>query len=57
LNEKAFKFGDDNISPSLLGVGRHSLLLPLYDGMVRLDGTEEWLVLLEILEAPGSSKR
>jgi hypothetical protein len=58
LNEKAFKFGDDNISPSLLGVGKHSeLLFPLYDGMVRLEGTEERLVLLEILEAPDGRKR
>lgn len=50
--------GDDNISPSVLGVGRHpELLVSLKDGIVRLEGAEERLVLLEILEPPDAGKK
>lgn len=46
--------GDANISPSVLGVGRHPLILlvSLKDGRVKLEGAEDRLVLLEILEPP-----
>lgn len=62
LNEKAFTFDDDNISPSDLGVGRDSILvLSLYE-LVRLERAEGLLVLLAILEGPkngtkGSKKK
>lgn len=50
---KAFKFEDDNISPSDFGVGRLSELpLSFEGGMGRVEGAEERLDLLEILEAP-----
>lgn len=53
LNEKAFIFGEDKISPSDLGVGRlEALLFSLKDGMVRLEGADERLVLLEVFETP-----
>lgn len=51
LNVKAFKLGDNNISPSDLGVGKPELLLSLEDGMGRLDGGYERLDLLETLDA------
>jgi hypothetical protein len=59
LNEKAFIFGEDKISPSDLGVGRlEALLFPLKeDGMVRLEGANERLVLLEVFETPNPSWR
>lgn len=54
---KAFKLGDNNISPSDLGVGRHSELpFSLEGGMGRLEGAEERLDLLEILEAPDARR-
>lgn len=50
---KAFKFEDDNISPSDFGVGRLSELPFSFEGgMGRVEGAEERLDLLEILEAP-----
>lgn len=60
LNEKAFKFGDDKISPSDRGVGRlemEALLLSLYDGMVREERAEERLVLLVFFETPAVNSR
>ena len=59
LNENGFRFGDDNISPSVLGVGRLELLLfSLYDEMVKLGGAaDEGLVLLEDLEVPDADRR
>lgn len=53
IKEKAFKFGDDNISPSDLGVGRLSVaLFSLQDGTVRLEAVEDKPVLLVTFEAP-----
>lgn len=58
LNEKGFRFGDDKISPSVLGVGRlEELLFSLNDGMVNVEGAEERLVLLEYFETPDADKR
>lgn len=45
LNVKDFRFGEDKISPSDLGVGRlEALLLSLNDGIDKVDGTDEGLV-------------
>lgn len=55
LNVNAFKFGEDKISPSDLGVGRleeEALLLSLQDSVVRLKRGEYRLVLLEFFETP-----
>lgn len=57
LNVKGFRFGDDNISPSVLGVGRlEELLFSLNEGIVNVEGAEERLVLLEYLETPDADK-
>lgn len=56
MNEKAFRLGDDNISPSVLGVGRlEELLNSLNDGTVN-EETEERLFLLENFETPDADK-
>lgn len=56
MNEKAFRLGDDNISPSVLGVGRlEELLNSLNDGTVN-EETEERLFLLETFETPDADK-
>lgn len=49
--------GENKISPSDLGVERVSLLFRLQEGMLRLDRTEELLVLLGILEAPAAARQ
>lgn len=41
LNVKGFRFGEDKISPSDLGVGRlEALLFSLYDGIDKLEGAD-----------------
>ncbi|GER41437.1 N-terminal Xaa-Pro-Lys N-methyltransferase 1 [Striga asiatica] len=58
LKVKALTCGDDRISASDLGVGKLSaLLLPLYEGIVMLDGTDELLFLLGYRDAPNNEER
>lgn len=56
LKEKAFKFGDANISPSDLGVDRPSILFLLETETVRLEGDVEWPFLMEVFEVPEESR-